>query len=346
MEINGQIIGNGHPPYVIAEVGINHNGSLSRAKEMIEIAAEAGADAVKFQTFKAEEFCGDENQMFTYQSQGREVTESMLKMFKRVELPEDAWLEIKAHADLVGITFFSSPQNITDLNVLLNVGVPAIKVGSDDLTNLPLIRHYSSVGLPLILSSGMSTVGEVHSALDASGWYEGRQVAVLVCTSQYPTPIEDINILRVATLQQAFPGLIVGFSDHTSTDLATSMAVALGGNIFEKHFTISHDDPGPDHWFSLDRTQLSVWVKTIRDSYISRGTGIFTPTEQELSMRVLARRSVVAAEDIPRGTVILDSMLKVARPGDGLPPHFLNYVSTRIARRDISRGKAIQLEDI
>ena len=208
-------------------MGINHNGDLDLALKMIDVARESGADAVKFQTFKAEEFCGDPQQMFTYQSQGRSVTESMLAMFKRYEFDEAQWRAVKAHCAKVGITFFSSPQNRSDLALLQRIGVPAIKVGSDDFSNLPLLRHYAGAGLPLILSCGMSDLADAPGAGDG-GLVRGAQVALLLCTSQYPTPDADVNLAKLGTLQQAFPGLLTGFSDHTQGPLAASLAVARG----------------------------------------------------------------------------------------------------------------------
>src|SRR5450759_4039056 len=180
-QIAGRSIGPNDPPYCIAEVGINHNGDLALAKRMIDAAKSAGADAVKCQTCKAEEFCGDPEQTFTYQSQGKPVTESMLAMFRRYEFPSEAWQEVKAYCEKAGITFFSTPQNRSDLDLLMEVGVPAVKVGSDDFTNLPLLRDYAETGLPLILSCGMSDLAEVHQALEAAGWFDGYPVALLLC---------------------------------------------------------------------------------------------------------------------------------------------------------------------
>ena len=245
-------------PYCIAEVGLNHNGSISRAKEMIVAAKSAGANAVKFQTFKAAELCSDRSQMYTYNSCGETVTESMHDMFKRYELPEYAWSELRTFADDNHIDFFSTPQNISDLKLLLPLSPPFIKIGSDDFTNLPLLRSYRATNIPLILSCGMSDISEVHNALDATGWYEGADVSVLVCTSLYPTPSDSVNIRRVTTLLSAFPGLQVGFSDHTIGSNAAVMAVSLGACIFEKHFTLSNDLPGPDHSFSENPESLKI----------------------------------------------------------------------------------------
>jgi len=333
-------------PYVIAEVGINHNGDLSTALKMVEVAKSSGADAVKFQTFKAEEFCGDPEQQFSYVSAGKKVTESMLSMFKRMELESIDWLKIKQHAEKVGIEFFSTPQNLSDLEVLLPLGIQAIKVGSDDLTNLPLISSYAKTGLPIILSSGMADIAEVHQALKAAGWFEGKEVAMLVCTSQYPTPTTDVNILRVSTLRAAFPNLLVGFSDHSQGNTAAIMATGLGAKIFEKHFTLSHDLEGPDHWFSLDPAELHGWVKAIRDSHNMLGSGIVAPTHEELKMRVLARRSIVALRDINEGDLIENTNVGLRRPGSGLAPEFLIEVLGRKTNRFIAKGQKLDWCDL
>lgn len=345
-QIAGRSIGPNDPPYCIAEVGLNHNGSLAIAKRMIEVAKVAGADAVKFQTFKADEFCGDSEQTFTYQSQGESVTESMLAMFKRYEFPSENWQVIKAYCESVGIIFFSTPQNRSDLDLLLDVGVPVIKVGSDDFTNLPLLRSYSESHLPLILSCGMSDLAEVHQALDTVGWFEGYPVALLLCTSQYPTPPEDVNINKLTTLQQAFPGLLVGFSDHTQGALAAALAVARGARIFEKHFTLEKNMPGPDHWFSEEPEGLAEWVATIRSSEVLLGSHFVKPTAAEQNMLIVARRSLVALKDIKPGERFDGNNVGLRRPGGGLPPTLIDQVLGLRAARAIRCGERLSLGDM
>ena len=343
--INGQEIGMNNPPYCIAEVGINHNGSLDQAKKMIEVAKQAGADAVKFQTFKAEEFCGDPNQIFTYKSQGKEVSETMLEMFKRYELPEKDWAEIKAYSNKVGITFFSTPQNKGDLEILQRVGVPAIKIGSDDFTNLPLIRDYKETGLPIILSCGMSNLSEVHQALQAANWFEGYPVALLLCTSQYPTPPEDVNVLKLKTLQNSFPGLLTGFSDHTEGSLAASLAVSLGAKIFEKHFTLDKQFKGPDHWFSADPNELSEWVKNIRYADMMLGDPIIEPTKAELLNKKEFQRVIVASIEINSGDVFTENNLEMRRVsgGIGLRSNMYSYLLGRKAWKNFKKLEPIEI---
>jgi N,N'-diacetyllegionaminate synthase len=346
ININGHQIGFGHPPFIIAEVGINHNGMMEKAIEMIRVAKAAGADAVKFQTFKADEFVGDPLQMFTYRSRGKDVTESMLAMFKRYELPREAWTVINAECHRQGITFLSTPQNRSDLDLLRELGVTAVKIGSDDFTNLPLIRSYAETGLPMILSCGMADLAEVHQALDAAGAYDGYPLALLLCTSQYPTPPCDVNLRKLGTLQAAFPGLVTGFSDHTRGSLASSLAVAMGAVIFEKHFTLDNDLPGPDHWFSENPQSLTQWVASIREATVMLGSAVVRPTAPELEMRKLARRSLVALASIAKGETFSSNNVGIRRPGNGLSPTFLNQVIGAAAVRDIPAGAVLNLGDI
>jgi N,N'-diacetyllegionaminate synthase len=344
--IGGRAIGSDHPAFVIAEVGINHNGELAKAVEMIRVARRAGADAVKFQTFKADEFVGDPAQLFTYRSQGQEVTEPMIDMFRRCELPKGAWREIAAECRRQGIIFMSTPQNRSDLDLLLEFDIPAIKIGSDDFTNLPLIRSYASTGLPLILSCGMSDMAEVYQALDAAGTFAGHAVALLLCTSRYPTPPSDVNLRKLKTLRSAFPGLTVGFSDHTQGPLASSLAVALGAVIFEKHFTLDHDLPGPDHWFSENPESLETWISGIRTARVMLGEALVRPTAHEQEMRLIARRSVVALSAISKGSRLTAANVGVRRPGTGLPPSFLEAFFGSVAVRDISAGQVLDFWDV
>lgn len=277
----------------MAEVGLNHNGELDRALEMIHVAATAGCDAVKFQTFKASGVC-DPDQVYSYTSQGQVITEPRINIFRRAELAPGVWPLIKAECEAAGVIFLSTPQNPSDLDVLLKVGVPAIKVGSDDLTNHQMLRYCArdDVGLPIILSCGMSDLGEVYAAMEA---VRGVEVALLVCTSQYPCPPADANLRRIQTLRTAFRGVPVGFSDHTVGHIAAVTAVGLGACVFEKHFTLDHDLPGPDHGFSADPNELLSWVAAIREAHIMLGSPEVKPTHAELQAKPKYQRTKVAA---------------------------------------------------
>lgn len=338
-------IGIGESPFVIAEVGINHNGEIAKALEMIRVAKEAGADCVKFQTFRADEFVGDRNQTFTYQSQGKPVTESMYEMFKRYELKKEDWKRIKEECAANKIMFLSTPQNRSDLNLLLEVGVQAVKVGSDDFTNLPLLKDYASSGLPLFVSCGMSDMAEVYQALQTVGAFQNYPTVLLLCTSQYPTPPEDVNLLKLRTLAAAFPGLPLGFSDHTQGPLASSLAVAMGACVFEKHFTLDRNLPGPDHWFSENPDSLKAWVTGIRTAHKMLGEALVKPTKKEEAMRVLARRSVVALQDIPEGEALTPNNVGLRRPGNGLAPLHLPEVLGGKSLRAFKKGDLIMMGD-
>jgi sialic acid synthase SpsE len=270
----------------------------------------------------------------------------MLEMFQRYELPGTAWFEIKKECDRVGILFLSTPQNRSDLDLLLEVGIPAVKVGSDDFTNQPLLKSYATTGLPLLLSCGMADLAEIGRSLSAVGADHGYPVVLLLCTSEYPTPPQDVNLRKLVTLRAKFPDLTLGFSDHTQGPLASSLAVALGACLFEKHFTLDRDFPGPDHWFSEDPASLREWVESIREAHAMLGSSVVEPTQAELEMRKIARRSVVALREIASGEVLTTSNIALRRPGTGLPPEMFEAVLGRVATRDIRAGEPLHAGDV
>ncbi len=344
--IAGRPINSNRPPYLVAEAGINHNGELAKAMEMIAVAKDAGADAIKFQTFRADELIGDPQLTYSYRSQGETVTESMLSLFRRCELERSAWSELKAECDRRGITFMSTPQNLDDLDLLLDLDIPAIKIGSDDFTNLPLLKSFAATGLPIILSCGMADGAEIERSLNAIGFMQGYPVALLLCTSLYPTPPEAVNLARLSALRAANPKLTLGFSDHTEGTLASSLAAALGASIFEKHFTLDVSLPGPDHWFSLDPPALAAWVHAVRTAHTMLGAAALKPAPAELAMRKLARRSVIALRAIARGERFTAANVGVRRPGTGLPPECYDVVVGAVAARDIERGAPVFDSDL
>lgn len=345
IKIAGYAISKESFPFIIAEAGINHNGELDKAYEMIKIAKTAGADAVKFQTFRAEEFVGDPAMTYTYKSQGKEVTESMLEMFKRYEFRKDEWFSIKKRCDEEGIIFLSTPQNMSDLDLLLEMGIPAIKVGSDDFTNIPLLKSYAKTGLPIILSCGMADFDEVNQTLESLGSLKGYPTGLLLCTSEYPTPPEDVHLRKLTTLTNNFPDLPLGFSDHTEGFLAASLAVAFGAVIFEKHFTLDNNLAGPDHWFSANPERLKEWVISIKQSYKMLGCSIIKPTATEEVVKKIARRSIVALSDIAEGEIITAEKIGLKRPGDGLSAIYYESVMGLKAARKIKQGEKLKLED-
>ncbi len=345
LQISGRWIGDDCEPFVIAEVGINHNGDLEKAFRMIRVAKESGADAVKFQTFRADELVGDASLLFTYQSQGKTVQEPMIDMFRRYELSDDQWTLIDQECRAAGITFLSTPQNVSDLGILLKLGISAIKVGSDDFTNIPLLKSYAKSGLPIIVSCGMANLDEVRQSLEALGALRGYPTVLLLCVSQYPTLPEDVNLRRLDTLKEHFPELILGFSDHTQGPLASSMAVGLGAKVFEKHFTLDRQWPGPDHWFSEDPAGLAEWVRSIREAHRILGDRTMKPTAKEEEMKRLARRSIAAIRDIHPGEVLSEENIGMRRPGNGMPPILFEEVLGCKAARLMRKGDLLQPSD-
>ncbi|QPR56308.1 N-acetylneuraminate synthase family protein [Aeromonas allosaccharophila] len=334
------------PPFIILEAGINHNGDIAIAKDMICMAKSLGANAIKFQTFKAEEFVGDPELQFTYQSQGESVTESMLDMFKRYEFTYDEWWMLKEYCDEQRIIFLSTPQNPSDMKLLLELGVPALKVGSDDFTNIPLLKEYSSQGLPLLISCGMADMAEVYQALDITGAFIGKKVVLMLCTSQYPTPSIDVNLNKLKTLSAAFPNITLGFSDHTQGPLAAAIAYGLGAVVFEKHFTLDHQLPGPDHWFSEDPVGAKEWITAIHTAYQMMGSPHIKPTDAEQHMRTLARRSITVISDISPGEHLTAINIGLKRPGNGLPPLYFEDIVNKKAIHALKKGHLITWSDL
>ena len=345
IKLNNKIIAKGRPPFIIAEAGINHNGDLKNALKMIDVAKASSVDAIKFQTFKASELVSDSNQKYTYKSQGKKVTESMYDMFKRCELDKKDWKEIKKKCDEKKILFLSTPQNKTDLDLLLDLGITAIKVGSDDFTNLPLIKQYSSTKLPLLLSCGMADLSEICISLNTVGAFDEYPTILLHTTSQYPTPKKDVNLLKLKTLQTMFPNIPLGFSDHTQGSLASSLAVSLGAVVFEKHFTLDNNLPGPDHWFSENPLGLKQWVASIKSAYTMLGNSEIKPTKEEIEMRKIARRSIVTLKNIKKGEKFSRINLGFRRPGTGLAPNFIDYIVGLKSINNLKKGDNVKFGD-
>ena len=298
IKLDNHLIGHDCQPFIIAEAGINHNGEIENALKMIDVAKDAGADAIKFQTFEASGIVVDTSLTFTYKSQGKEITESMFEMYKRCEFSKTEWIKIKQKCDETGILFLSTPENRSDLDLLLELGIPAIKVGSDDFTNIPLLKDYSSTGLPLIISCGMANLNEIHQTLKAIGSLEKYPTVLMLTTSEYPTIPTNVNLSKLKTLEKSFPKIPLGYSDHTQGILASSLAVTFGAKVFEKHFTLDKNMSGPDHWFSEDPDGLKNWVDSIRTATIMLGSEEVKATEKEEETKILARRSIVALSDI------------------------------------------------
>lgn len=346
ISIDGKKIGEDYPPFIIAEAGINHNGDINLAKKMILEAKKAGVDAVKFQTFYAKDFIQDRTVTYTYKSNGVEVTEPIIDMFERCEFTADQWKELKEFCDEEKILFLSTPGNVSDLELLMSIDIKAVKVGSDDFVNIPLIRRYAEEQVPLLLSCGMATEDEIDLTLKTAGLYENKALCLFLCTSEYPTPPEDVNIRKLLTLHEKYSELILGLSDHTTGSVAAVMAVAYGAKIFEKHFTLDHNFLGPDHWFSEEPDGLKKWVSDIRTADRMLGDKKLEPTKQEAIGREEFHRSITTVCDIQEGEIFTEENLCMRRPGNGMPGRMWDSVIGKKAGRLIKKNSQLTLEDI
>jgi sialic acid synthase SpsE len=345
LKINNHEISKENTPFIIAEAGINHNGSVEKAVKMVKTAKNAGVSAIKFQTFKAHELISDSSLTYTYTSQGKSITESQLDLFKRCELSNDDFYKIKKTCDEEKIIFLSTPQNKSDLDFLLELDISAIKVGSDDFTNIPLLKYYSKTKLPILISCGMTTLKEIKTTLTAIGTLDGYPTALLLTTSEYPTPPQNVNLQKLRTLSEKFPDIPLGYSDHTQGNLASPIAISFGACIFEKHFTLDNSLPGPDHWFSSNPSNLEVWSDSIKTSYQMMGYSEILPTESEIKMKAIARRSIVALNDIDVGETINENNIGLRRPGTGLPPKMFELILGKKATKKIEKFTILCEED-
>ncbi|HEY4934468.1 MAG TPA: N-acetylneuraminate synthase [Terriglobales bacterium] len=336
-------VGPGLPCLVIAEAGVNHNGSLDMALRLVDAAVEAGADIVKFQTFKSEEVVTPLAPKADYQVQNTGASESQLDMIKKLELPDDAFRTIQARCRERGITFLSTPFDPRSADLLEEMGVAAFKVASGEITNHPFLSHVARKGRPLIVSTGMSNLDEVAAALDVIYAAGNTNLVLLHCVSNYPAAPASVNLRAVKTLEERF-NVPVGYSDHTEGIAIAIGAAALGACVVEKHFTLDRTLPGPDHRASLEPRELVAMVKGIRDVQSAVGDGVKRPVAEELSTAAVARRSLVAAHDLLAGTVLTDNMVAIRRPGTGLPPSDLNRLVGRQLKQDLDAGDLFTLE--
>jgi len=331
--------------FIIAEVGINHNGDIGIAKQMIDEAKKAGADCVKFQTFKAEEFVSDPKQTYTYKSQGKEITESMLEMFKRYEFAELEWKEIVNYCKKRNIVFSSTAQNKTDLEFLLSIAdLPFIKVGSDDLTNLEQMKYYSSKQKPMIISAGMAYAYEIEDAVRTIRETGNEDITVLHCVSSYPTEANDVNLRKIPVIRDAF-GVKVGFSDHTIGSASAVGSVCFGATVIEKHFTLDNNMAGPDHCFSIDPKKLKQYIDDIRFIEKAIGKSELKPTEKEIEMRKVMQRKIVYSKALQIGDIVHSKDFMFKRSEFGIEPKYVKFLVNRKLIKNINFNDVVNLED-
>ncbi len=346
VKINNRIIGGDHQSvFVIAEAGVNHNGDIELAKKLVDIAVEAGADAVKFQTFKAKNIATRYASKARYQFKTTNSNESQYEMLKKLELGEGEFKELYRYARKKGIIFLSTPFDFESADFLEELGVPAFKISSTDLTNLPFLEYIAEKGRPIILSTGMGTLCEIEEAVNTIKNVGNEDIVLLHCITNYPTEFESLNLRAIQTLKATFK-LPVGFSDHSRGIYAPIAAVALGAVVIEKHFTLNKNLSGPDHRASLDPEELREMITAIRLIEKALGDGIKRPTPEEEEIKKVVRRSIVAKVNIPKGAVITNEMLTFKRPGTGLPPKYYKEILGKKARRYIKADELIYWWDL
>lgn len=328
---------------IIAEAGVNHNGDLELAKQLVDAATEADADLVKFQTFSAERFVTQSAPKADYQTRTTEQTESQFNMLRRVELTHEMHEVLLAHCRDRGIGFFSTGFDTQSLDYLAGLGAERFKVPSGEITNLPYLRHIGGFGKPVIVSTGMATLGEIEDALEAleSAGTPRARITVLHCNTEYPTPMVGVNLRAMTRIRDAF-GVAVGYSDHTLGIEVPIAAVALGATVIEKHLTLDRNLPGPDHKASLEPDEFAAMVRAIRNIEQALGDGIKRPSPSESGNRSIARKSLVASTKIRAGEAFTPENVTAKRPGTGMSPMRWDEVMGRVATRDYARDELIE----
>lgn len=327
--------------YVIAEIGGNFV-TLDEARGLIDAAAACGVDAVKLQTYRADTIAST-RAMFDMENTG---SVSQHELFRQYEIGESLHREVFAYAESKGLDWFSTPSHPTDVSLLEACGVGAHKIGSDDATNLPFLRVVARTGKPIILSTGMCTLGEVREAVDAILGEGTDKIVLLHAVTSYPTHPPDVNLRAMTALMDAFPGLDVGYSDHTLSPVASLCAVAMGARVIERHFTLDKNASGPDHRLSADPAEMKWLVDAVRTYEVMRGSGIKRPADSERTTRINNRKSVVSTRDLAAGTQLARDDLEIKRPGRGIAPKHVDSLVGRTLRRDIARDHILTWDDL
>ena len=328
--------------FIIAEIGVNHNGSVELAKKMIKSASECGVDAVKFQTFNSEDLVTENAKTASYQEKNTNEN-SQLKMLKKLELTFDNFKELKDYALKNNVMFISSPFDIKSVDLLEKLDVPLYKLGSGELTNFELIDYVQKTGKLLIISTGMATLDEIKETYD---FIENKDnLIILHCITGYPTSFEEANLNFIKTLQKEFD-VRIGFSDHSPGIELPIAAVALGACVVEKHFTLDKNLEGPDHKASLNPKELKAMVDAIRNVEVAMGDGVRKFTENEEEIKKVARKSIVLNQDVKKGTRLQREMLSIKRPGTGIPPKFINDIIGKEIIEDLKSGTVVLWENL
>ncbi len=328
--------------FIIAEAGVNHNGDIQLAKELIDVAAESKADAVKFQTFVGELCISEGAEKAKYQKEVTGNHESQLEMIKRLELSENAFMELKEYSEKKGIMFMSTPFDIPSAEFLHRIGLGIFKIPSGEITNFPLLRKIGQFKKKIVMSTGMCNMNEIQSAMEVLRHEGTEDISLLHCNTQYPTPMQDVNLNAMLTLRKEFK-VPVGYSDHTCGIEVPIAAVAMGASIIEKHFTLDKNMPGPDHQASLEPGELKSMISGIRNIEKALGSAMKTVTDSERENIEIARKSIVASEGIKKGEIFTEKNITAKRPGTGVSPMRWEEVIGKIADRDYCKDEMIQI---
>lgn len=334
--------------FIIAEAGVNHNGSLDNATKLIDLAAKSGADAIKFQSFKAKNLVAKNAPKAIYQEKNTPQTESHYEMIKKLEIDEEFHEQLIKHCKKHDIEFLSSPFDIESARFLFELGLRKFKIPSGEITNLPYLKYIGQLKADVILSTGMANLEEIEAALNilVESGTQKDNITILHCNTEYPTPIEDVNLFAMQTIGSKF-GVKVGYSDHTLGIEVPLAAVALGACVIEKHFTLDKNLPGPDHKASLEPDELKAMVKAIRNIELAiSGDGLKVPSKSEQKNMGIARKSIHLAQKIKKGEVIKPEDLIMKRPGDGISPMQMELVIGRIALKDMEEDYKLSFEDL
>jgi len=346
MEIGEKKIGGNNPVFIIAEAGVNHNGKLDLALQLVDVAAASGADVIKFQTFKAEQVATEKGEMADYQKANLGKVESQQDMLRKLELKEQFYEPIIKRCKEKNIMFLSTPHGgVESVDFLENLGVEAFKVGSGDLTNYLLLNRLAKTKKPVILSSGMATLKEVIDAVEFIKSKGCKKLAMLHCTTDYPCSSEKVNMASMVTMMKRLD-VPVGYSDHTQGVVAAIMATTLGATIYECHFTVDKKLPGPDHVASVSPEELKMRIDAIRDVGVMMGSAKKVPNKSELKLISIVRRSIVAASDLSSGHLLTLKDLEAKRPGDGISPKEYEKLLGKTLKNDLSKDQQIQKTDI
>lgn len=336
-----------HKPYsnnafIIAEAGVNHNGNLDIAFDLVDAAAKSGADAVKFQTFTAKSLVSKGAPKARYQLETTDKGETQFEMIEKLQLSYNDFSELKKYCGEVGIEFISTPFDLDSIDFLAGLGLETIKIPSGEITNLPYLTKAAKTGIDIILSTGMSTLAEVEAAMNVLKSNSAGEIILLHCTTEYPAPYADVNLKAMLTLKDKF-GVRVGYSDHTPGIEIPIAAVAMGAQVIEKHFTLDKNMEGPDHKASLEPDELQAMVRAIRNVEAAMGSGEKAPSESEIKNMPIARKSIVALKNIRRGEIFSEDNLTVKRPGTGISPMRWNEVIGMPSNKDYKEDELIEL---